>query len=178
MQKRIDRADPARVALKRVLTGVLKDWLDGDIDWIDEDNDGAAEAKPTGASIAVSLRKGEIELRRVKLKARSLDAIGAPGLYLVSGSVDHAKIVLPWAQLGGSKPAKVDIGALSLRLRATRDDDITSTAIEASAKRREDSLEAMRAQWTAFAEQTASRCLLYTSPSPRDATLSRMPSSA
>ena len=30
-QKRIDRADPARVALKRVLTGVLKDWLDGDI---------------------------------------------------------------------------------------------------------------------------------------------------
>ena len=31
VQKRIDRADPARVALKRVLTGVLKDWLDGDI---------------------------------------------------------------------------------------------------------------------------------------------------
>ncbi|CAH0376551.1 unnamed protein product [Pelagomonas calceolata] len=162
-QKRIDRN-----AAKRLLGGVLKDWLDGDIlcgnygdiDWIDEDDESAAEAKPTtGASIAVSLRKGEIKLRRVQLKARSLDAVGAPGLYLVSGSVDHAKIVLPWAQLAGSKPAKVEIGALSLRLRATRDDDTNSTAVEASAKRREDSLEAMRAQWTAFAEQTAARRL-------------------
>ena len=152
--KRIDRAEPGRDAVKRLLGGVLKDWLDGEISWIDEDNESAAEAKTAGASIAVSLRKGEIELRRVKLKARSLDAVGAPGLYIVSGSVDHAKIVLPWAQLGGSKPVKVEIGALSLRLRATRDDDITSMEPSA-AKRREDLLEAMRAQL----EQTAARRL-------------------
>ena len=96
----------------------------------------------------------------MKLKARSLDAVGAPGLYLVAGSVDHAKFVLPWAQLAGSKPVKVEIGALSLRLRAARDDDPISTTVEASAaERREDSLEAMRAQWAAFAEQTAARRL-------------------
>ena len=96
----------------------------------------------------------------MKLKARSLDAVGAPGLYLVAGSVDHAKFVLPWAQLAGSKPVKVEIGALSLRLRAARDDDPISTTVEASAaERREDSLDAMRAQWTAFAEQTAARRL-------------------
>ena len=76
--KRIDRAEPGRDAVKRLLGGVLKDWLDGEISWIDEDNESAAEAKTAGASIAVSLRKGEIELRRVKLKARSLDAVGAP----------------------------------------------------------------------------------------------------
>ena len=156
--KRIDRAEPGRDAVKRLLGGVLKDWLDGDIAWIDEDNAGAeAEAKPAGASIAVSLRKGEIELRRMKLKARSLDAVGAPGLYLVAGSVDHAKFVLPWAQLAGSKPVKVEIGALSLRLRAARDDDPISTTVEPSAaERREDGLEA---KWTAFAEQTAARRL-------------------
>ena len=52
--KRIDRAEPGRDAVKRLLGGVLKDWLDGEIDWIDEDNESTAEAKPAGASIAVS----------------------------------------------------------------------------------------------------------------------------
>ena len=47
--KRIDRAEPGRDAVKRLLGGVLKDWLDGEIAWIDEDNAGAeAEAKPAG----------------------------------------------------------------------------------------------------------------------------------
>ena len=154
--KRIDRAEPGRDAVKRLLGGVLKDWLDGDIAWIDEDNAGAeAEAKPAGASIAVSLRKGEIELRRMKLKARSLDAVGAPGLYLVAGSVDHAKFVLPWARLG-AKPVKAEIRGVALRVRATADDDVITTAVEGSAaeRRRElDLLEAVRAHWTALASQ-------------------------
>ena len=44
-----------------------------------------------------------------------------------------------------------------------------STPMEARGARADEYLAAMRALWT---------CLLYTSPSPRDATLSRMPSSA
>lgn len=155
VQKRIDRAEPGRDAVKRLLGGVLKDWLDGDIDWIDEDRS-EAETTPTGASIAVSLRKGEIELRRVKLKARSLDTVGAPGLYLVSGSIDHARFVLPWTRLG-AKPVKVEIRGVALQVREMKDGDAIATAAEASAaeRRRElDLLEAARAHWTALAEQT------------------------
>jgi hypothetical protein len=92
----------------------------------------------------------------VKLKSRSLDAVGAPGLYLVAGSVDHARFVLPWARLG-AKPVKAEIRGVALRVRATADDDVITTAVEGSAaeRRRElDLLEAVRAHWTALAEQT------------------------
>ena len=59
----------------------------------------------------------------MKLKSRSLDAVGAPGLYLVAGSVDHARFVLPWARLG-AKPVKAEIRGVALRVRATADDDV------------------------------------------------------
>ena len=65
----------------------------------------------------------------MKLKARSLDAVGAPGLYLVAGSVDHARFVLPWARLG-AKPVKAEIRGVALRVRETRDDDVIATAVE------------------------------------------------
>ena len=56
---------------------LAEDWLDGEIDWIDEDNESTAEAKPAGASIAVSLRARSSS--DGEAQSRSLDAVSAPG---------------------------------------------------------------------------------------------------
>ena len=95
--KRIDRAEPGRDAVKRLLGGVLKDWLDGEIDWIDEDNESTAEAKAmtdqlladhTGDTPALAGHAGElpedeqfeelIDIDRVegRVKASSIKKIG------------------------------------------------------------------------------------------------------
>ena len=121
----------------------------------------AAKAAPgrKGASLSVSLRRGELVLRDVRLRKRALEPLGASCLSVEAGSVGEVRLVLPWAHLG-SRPVRVSLRRVSLTLRLTRDDEAVEddAAKDGDVRRHElDLLEALREHWTALSEQGEDR---------------------
>ena len=93
------------------------------------------------------------------------------------------------AKVAGLADAVKDIGADTSQIEVVEEDEeqtpppIAVGSAEEAAKLEELTArlkaDGIHATWLAFKESTPYKdCLLYTSPSPRDATLSRMPSSA
>ena len=131
-----------------------------------------------------ALRSAEAEEAEAKNRERSQLAMVQADLAIAE---ETNKLRVRRAQLEAEAAAReAEAGVAGVKAKATAEQDLETERIELQRRRLEaDVIEPARAKREALqlraqgeAAKIIEDCLLYTSPSPRDATLSRMPSSA
>uniref|UniRef100_A0A7S3NMX6 PDZ domain-containing protein n=1 Tax=Aureoumbra lagunensis TaxID=44058 RepID=A0A7S3NMX6_9STRA len=126
--------EPGRATARRLVNVVLGDWVDGGVgaQWeedsslqtttggINNDEEIKTNAN-TGASLRVAWRKGEIELKNIKLKSKALEGLGLGQLKVVQGFIERAIIIVPWTKLGSSA-VRLSLHGVTLQLEPNTED--------------------------------------------------------